>query len=178
MSRRVQLAVGAYVRHQYTEYDALLKKVSWREARDLVQPVSFEKLLEWRDEGNDEEVEEIFQEIIVLDDEDDEDGEDDEDDEQHDDLDDNSRESSVEITSSRATGNELQPDLTTGPRSYAGNRLPYNPDSSSAQPPYSANSSAHPFPSTSVVRPRPITQQPPRSTALGRDLRQYVSYAI
>ncbi|KAF2275551.1 uncharacterized protein EI97DRAFT_63895 [Westerdykella ornata] len=107
LARRVQLAVGAFIRHQYTNYDKDLKNgVSWVEARQKSQPISYAKLKEWRGEGDDRELEETFREVIVLDDDDDEDS----------DLSDdtsltpNEREDSVEIISSRATGRELGPD--------------------------------------------------------------------
>lgn len=79
------------------------------EARQKVQPISFAKLKEWRDEDDSNELEETFREIIVIDDDDDEsdtsdgtlsDGE--------------RRDRSLEIVSSRATARELQPDYHAG----------------------------------------------------------------
>ncbi|EON61112.1 hypothetical protein W97_00323 [Coniosporium apollinis CBS 100218] len=73
LARRVQLAVLAHIRHQYTDYDRLLRSEGWYEARTAVAPVCLKQLLEWRGEGQDEpaELEDIFREIIVIDDDDD-----------------------------------------------------------------------------------------------------------
>lgn len=73
---RVQLAVAARVRHQYTDYDILLRAFNWEDARREVEAVVVRKLVEWRGEqdcGDDNELEEIIRETIVLDDEDDDD---------------------------------------------------------------------------------------------------------
>lgn len=72
LARRVQLAVLAHIRHQYTDYDRLLRSEGWYEARTAVAPVCLKQLLEWRGEGQDEpaELEDIFREIIVIDDDD------------------------------------------------------------------------------------------------------------
>ncbi|KAH7116063.1 hypothetical protein B0J11DRAFT_539080 [Dendryphion nanum] len=106
LSRRVQLAVGAFIRHQYTQYDTILKTTgSWPEARQRVQSSVYSKFKEWRDEADDKrELEETFRETIVIDDEDDEDSV--TSDEQS--LD--GREPSLEIISSQATVRELQPE--------------------------------------------------------------------
>jgi hypothetical protein len=180
MSRRVQLAVGAYVRHQYTDYDALLKRgVPWLEARRQAEPVSYAKLLEWRDEANNPELEEIFREIIVLDDDDDDEGEDhlDESTDSFDSLsDDKSRESSFEIVSSRATGRELQPDLADVSRSHTGSYHPRAPDASGDPPPYPVVPSTHAFSSAVPTQSRLTQQYPdPYSTAPGRAFKQYVT---
>lgn len=74
LPRRVQLAVLARIRHEYTDYDRLLRAFEWKEARALVEPVCLKKLIEWRgevDDGNDDELEEIVRETIVIDDDDD-----------------------------------------------------------------------------------------------------------
>ena len=72
LSRQVQLATIARIRHTYTDYDKLLKIVSWKEARQIVEPFSLTKLIEWRGENdNDTEgFEEILRETIVIDDDD------------------------------------------------------------------------------------------------------------
>lgn len=103
----MQLAVGAYIRHQYTGYDTILKTGgSWLEARQKAQPLSYAKLREWRDEAESNELEETFREIIVLDDDDD-----DGDSETSDDTSvTDERAHSLEIVSSQATARELQPD--------------------------------------------------------------------
>ncbi|KAF2121575.1 hypothetical protein BDV96DRAFT_564597 [Lophiotrema nucula] len=101
LARRVQLAVVAHIRHNYTEYDKLLKVGSWAEARVKVEPVSLAKLKEWRDENDTDEVEETFREVIVLDD--------DEDDSDVT-MSGDERDSSAEIISSRAPARELPVD--------------------------------------------------------------------
>ena len=69
----MQLATIARIRHTYTDYDMLLKIVTWKEARQIVEPFSLTKLIEWRGENdNDTEgFEEILRETIVIDDDDD-----------------------------------------------------------------------------------------------------------
>ncbi|KAF2019965.1 hypothetical protein BU24DRAFT_419573 [Aaosphaeria arxii CBS 175.79] len=106
LARRVQLAVGAYIRHQYTNYDTILKTGgTWPEARSQVQSITYGKLKEWRDEGDaGNELEETFREIIVLDD-------DESDDESEtDDTSFDGSEASMEIISSQATAGELRPN--------------------------------------------------------------------
>ncbi|KAF2739060.1 hypothetical protein EJ04DRAFT_421381, partial [Polyplosphaeria fusca] len=89
LARRVQLAVGAHIRHVYTPYDTLLHADSadsanprdrqrWQHARTVVEPITLSKLKEWRDEGDSAELEETFREVIILDDDDSDDVSDDE----------------------------------------------------------------------------------------------------
>lgn len=84
LSRQVQLATIARIRHTYTDYDQLLRVGSWRDARTAVEHKCLAKLIEWRGEHEQdpEELEEILRETIVIDDEtdDDDDEDDDEDD--------------------------------------------------------------------------------------------------
>ncbi len=97
--RRVHLAVGAYIRHTYTDYDRLLKSHGYLEARAIVEPLTLDKVLEWRDEKDDADaVEDILREVIVISDDEDE-GID------EDSFDD--RDSSVEIASSREISHEV-----------------------------------------------------------------------
>lgn len=166
LARRVQLAVGAYIRHQYTEYDKMLANGhTWREAREKAQPITYAKLREWRDEGESKELEEAFREIIVLDDDDDDDdGETSEDNS----LDDDERDSSLEIFSSHATARELQPDNSAwdaradpyATRRNPGRRIylrPVHRNTSSTVVPYPARRvmGAPPQPLPSDVRTRP-----------------------
>ena len=75
LPRRVQLAVVAHIRHIYTDYDKLLRKVPYQAARSMVEPQTLVKLAEWRGEAGDEpdEMEDILREVIVIsEDEDDE----------------------------------------------------------------------------------------------------------
>ncbi|KAF1994777.1 hypothetical protein P154DRAFT_526798 [Amniculicola lignicola CBS 123094] len=79
LPRRIQLAVGAHIRHNFTEYDTFLKtlKVNNHEDRDwiraVVEPTMVSKIREWRGE-EDAELESSFREVIVIDDDDDEAG--------------------------------------------------------------------------------------------------------
>ncbi len=69
--RRAQLSVVAHVRHCYTKYDSLLRKVPWNEARNMVESPTLRKLVEWRgddDTGNDA-LEEVLREVVVISDE-------------------------------------------------------------------------------------------------------------
>ena len=71
--RRAQLAVIAHIRHVYTDYDRLLKRQPWPEARALVEQPTLDKLIQWRgDEDDAEEMDEILREVIVIPDDDDE----------------------------------------------------------------------------------------------------------
>lgn len=100
LSRRVQLAVVAHARHQYTEYDRLLRVVDWREARAKVQAACLAKMVEWRGEQNDDSaIEEVLREVIVIDDDD------------ADDQDDYTKRSSVP-TGRQSSVNEDDSDIT------------------------------------------------------------------
>ncbi|EME48774.1 hypothetical protein DOTSEDRAFT_49180 [Dothistroma septosporum NZE10] len=73
LPRRVQLATIARIRHEYTDYDRLLRAFEWKDARAEVEPVCLQKLIEWRGEtedNDDNELEEIVRETIVIDDDD------------------------------------------------------------------------------------------------------------
>lgn len=77
LSRRVQLATIARIRHKHTDYDVLLSTFGWKEARSMVEIPCLEVLIKWRGENDDDDegLEEIVRETIVIDDEDeDEDG--------------------------------------------------------------------------------------------------------
>jgi hypothetical protein len=73
--RRAQLAVIAHIRHVYTDYDRMLKQGTWHEARQHVEQLCLDKLLQWRgDEADVNDVDEMLREVIVIpDDEDEED---------------------------------------------------------------------------------------------------------
>lgn len=77
LSRRVQLAVTAHIRHTKTNYDVFLQQMDWADARRLAERGTLDQIKQWRGEGNDDngEFEEILEEFIVIDD-----GSDDEDD--------------------------------------------------------------------------------------------------
>lgn len=78
MARKVQLAVGAHIRHVYTDYDGLIRPFGWQGARNMVETTCLEKIKAWRGERNDDdddsvvEMEQIMREIIVLEDDSDE----------------------------------------------------------------------------------------------------------
>ncbi|KAF2188199.1 hypothetical protein K469DRAFT_566988 [Zopfia rhizophila CBS 207.26] len=105
LARRVQLAVVAHIRHCYTDYDHLLKTGTWQEARAKVEQTSLAQLMKWRDEEDNDELEETFREVIILDDDDD-----DEEDSEDTLSGGESREPSLEIVSSQAAAHELQPN--------------------------------------------------------------------
>jgi len=75
LGRKVQLAVAAHVRHEYTDYDYLLATGTYnrKEARDAIQPQYVQKVTEWRGEDGKASVEEMFREIIEILDEDEDD---------------------------------------------------------------------------------------------------------
>lgn len=71
LERRVQLAVLAHIRHVYTNYDEMLKKGTWQDARRHVERSCIDQLVKWRgeDDSDGHEFEDVFREIIVLDEE-------------------------------------------------------------------------------------------------------------
>lgn len=79
--RRAQLSVVAHIRHVYTDYDKLLRKVPYNDARHAVEQSTLARLVEWR--GDDDEADEAtkhaaadaLREVIVISDEDDSDSE-------------------------------------------------------------------------------------------------------
>lgn len=94
--RRVHLAVGAHIRHMYTDYDNLLRthKHNWLDARAMVQPVTLDKIIEWRDEKDEPDaVEDILREVIVIPDDEEDESKDDQASDRHE---------SVEVISSHA----------------------------------------------------------------------------
>lgn len=104
LSRQVQLATIARIRHTYTRYDQLLREVSWMEARRQVEHICLAKLVEWRGEhDNDpEELEEVLRETIVID-------EDDSDDDQGNEADGES-DSDIEIVQQTIAPKDLRVD--------------------------------------------------------------------
>ncbi|KAB8975999.1 hypothetical protein FH972_026878 [Carpinus fangiana] len=78
LARRVQLAVVAHIRHVHTDYDVLLKLFKWGRARQIVEEPCLQVITKWRgerDEHDDDlaELEQVFREVIVIDDSDNED---------------------------------------------------------------------------------------------------------
>ncbi|KAK6226268.1 hypothetical protein QIS74_02315 [Colletotrichum tabaci] len=75
LSRRVQLAVLAHIRHNHTRYDELLRETSWHNARRATEQLCLDILVKWRgdDENGRNQLDEILREVVVLsDDSDDE----------------------------------------------------------------------------------------------------------
>lgn len=79
--RRAQLSVVAHIRHVYTDYDKLLRRVPYNDARHAVEQSTLARLVEWR--GDDDQADEAtkhaaadaLREVIVISDEDDSDSE-------------------------------------------------------------------------------------------------------
>ena len=114
LTRRATLAVVAHIRHNYTDYDHLLRLGSWAQARNAVEHMTLDKLVEWRADKDDnaDAMSDILREVIVIDDDDDDD-----DDGRGRDIDRaglksqshlQHRDSSVEIISSQARAENLQ----------------------------------------------------------------------
>jgi hypothetical protein len=80
LSRRVQLAVLAHIRHNHTRYDQLLREVDYLTARKVVEQHCLDFLVKWRgdEETGRDQFDEILREVIVLSDDSDEESEDDE----------------------------------------------------------------------------------------------------
>ncbi|EJT76871.1 hypothetical protein GGTG_06785 [Gaeumannomyces tritici R3-111a-1] len=94
LSRRVQLAVLAHIRHTHTRYDQLIREVGWSNARKAVESVCLDFLVKWRgdEETGRDQLDEILREIIVISDSEDSDSDDDTDsDASDDDISDDSR---------------------------------------------------------------------------------------
>ncbi|WYZ37484.1 hypothetical protein EsH8_II_000990 [Colletotrichum jinshuiense] len=74
LSRRVQLAVLAHIRHNHTRYDKLLRETSWANARRATEQLCLDILVKWRgdDENGRNQLDEILREVVVLSDDSDE----------------------------------------------------------------------------------------------------------
>lgn len=75
LSRRVQLAVLAHIRHTHTRYDQLLRETTRYIARKTIQSLCLEILVKWRgdEENGRDQLEEILREVIVISDSEDDD---------------------------------------------------------------------------------------------------------
>lgn len=77
--RRAQLSVVAHIRHVYTDYDKLLRRCPYNEARHAVEKDTLAKLIEWRgddeveDEATQRAADDLLREVIVISDEEDDD---------------------------------------------------------------------------------------------------------
>jgi Uncharacterized conserved protein (DUF2293) len=68
LSRRVQLAVLAHIRHTHTRYDKLLRETTWMNARKAVEPVCLDVLVKWRgdEETGRDQMDEIIREVVII----------------------------------------------------------------------------------------------------------------
>ncbi|KAH6608144.1 hypothetical protein Trco_004457 [Trichoderma cornu-damae] len=84
LSRRVQLAVLAHIRHTHTRYDALLRETTWQNARKIVESLCLDILVKWRgdEETGRDQLDEILREVVVISDSEDDEDDDDEDDQE------------------------------------------------------------------------------------------------
>ena len=75
LSRRVQLAVLAHIRHTHTRYDKLLRETTWMNARKVVEPVCLDVLVKWRgdEETGRDQMDEIIREVVIITDSEEED---------------------------------------------------------------------------------------------------------
>ncbi|KAK0376819.1 hypothetical protein CLIM01_05825 [Colletotrichum limetticola] len=80
LSRRVQLAVLAHIRHNHTRYDQLLRETTWHNARRVTEQLCLDFLVKWRgdDENGRDQLDEILREVVVLSDDSDEEDSDEE----------------------------------------------------------------------------------------------------
>ncbi|PKS12145.1 hypothetical protein jhhlp_001443 [Lomentospora prolificans] len=81
LSRRVQLAVLAHIRHRHTRYDTLLKQTTWEHARKTVEAVCLDIIVKWRgdEENGRDQLDTILREVVVISDSEDDDEETEED---------------------------------------------------------------------------------------------------
>ncbi|KAK4101462.1 hypothetical protein N658DRAFT_558946 [Parathielavia hyrcaniae] len=83
LSRRVQLAVLAHIRHTHTRYDQLLRETTYVNARKAVESLCLDFLVKWRgdEETGRDQLDEILCEIIVISDSESDESDDDDEDE-------------------------------------------------------------------------------------------------
>jgi hypothetical protein len=86
LSRRVQLAVLAHIRHNHTRYDQLLRETTYVNARKAVESLCLDILVKWRgdEETGRDQLDEILCEVIVISDDSESDESDDEDEDEED----------------------------------------------------------------------------------------------
>jgi hypothetical protein len=68
LHRRATLAVVAHIRHVYTKYDSLLRKMPYNNARHEVEAETLQKLVEWRGNSKTDEgaINEVLDDVIVI----------------------------------------------------------------------------------------------------------------
>lgn len=78
LSRRVQLAVLAHIRHTHTRYDQLLRETRWEYARRVVEQLCLDIIVRWRgdEETGRDQLDEILREVVVISDSEEEDSDD------------------------------------------------------------------------------------------------------
>lgn len=93
----------AHVRHCYTDYDRLLKRGSFHEARSAVEQTTLKTVISWRgdDENGQTVLEDVFREVIVISDDEDSEAEEES-------VTTGIRDPSVEIISSNARAHDIQ----------------------------------------------------------------------
>lgn len=72
LTRRASLSVVAHIRHVYTRYDKLLRRMPYNNARHEVEAETLKKLVEWRGDVSAESgaINDILDDVIVISDED------------------------------------------------------------------------------------------------------------
>ncbi|KAK4122649.1 hypothetical protein N657DRAFT_574960 [Parathielavia appendiculata] len=87
LSRRVQLAVLAHIRHTHTRYDQLLRETTYVNARKAVESLCLDFLVKWRgdEETGRDQLDEILCEVIVISDSESDESDDDNEDDGEDD---------------------------------------------------------------------------------------------
>jgi hypothetical protein len=77
LTRRASLSVVAHIRHVYTRYDKLLRRMPYNNARHEVEAETLTKLVEWRGDGSAESgaINDVLDDVIVISDEEKSDGE-------------------------------------------------------------------------------------------------------
>ncbi|KPI36802.1 uncharacterized protein AB675_11876 [Cyphellophora attinorum] len=71
LTRRASLSVVAHIRHVYTRYDKLLRRMPYNNARHEVEAETLTKLVEWRGDGSAESgaINDVLDDVIVISDE-------------------------------------------------------------------------------------------------------------
>ncbi|KAL5346078.1 hypothetical protein ACLOAV_009109 [Pseudogymnoascus australis] len=74
LSRRVQLAANAHIRHNHTRYDQLLHETDYLNARRVVEPLCLDFIMKWRgdEETGRDQLDELLREVVVIPDSDEE----------------------------------------------------------------------------------------------------------
>src|SRR3569833_2294873 len=118
LSRRVQLAVLAHIRHNHTRYDQLLRETSYVNARKAVELLCLDILVKLRgdEETGRDQLDEILREVIVISDAEDSD-EDDEGESGDEDSDEDSVQEIAALPSARAAAQKGPARSTTAERS-------------------------------------------------------------